>query len=58
MGSPLKVVTKFNIDQATKKSRGFGYVIFRTPEDYSRALASGGIDVDGRQTRVNAATST
>jgi ATP-dependent RNA helicase DDX21 len=51
------VVDGFTIkDQATKKSRGFGYVIFRSPEDYTRALQMGGIVVDGRQTRVNAAT--
>jgi RNA recognition motif-containing protein len=43
----------------TKTSRGFGYVIFRSPEDVNKAMQMNGmLKIDGRAVRINAATST
>ncbi len=48
--------TLSSADAATKNSRGFGYVLFRSPDEVQKALQMGSIMIDGRPARLNQAT--
>lgn len=58
-GVPGSVLdSKVILDRETGRSRGFGFVTFSSPDLASAAIAKmNGMDVDGRQVRVDMASS-
>jgi nucleolin len=44
-------------DRETMRSRGFGYCEFEDAEAANKAIAASGLDIDGRQVRIDTATS-
>ncbi|MDO8610879.1 MAG: RNA-binding protein [bacterium] len=43
------------MDRETQRSKGFGFVTFKNPEDAKKALEMNGKDVEGRTLVVNVA---
>ena len=46
---------KLIIDFATGRSKGFGFVTYASSQEADKALAANGLDLDGRNLRVNIA---